>query len=167
MADQPRKNIVWRIFTWLFEAFAAFILLLDAIVRPLYRPLLRWIAARRIMHRFAALIAPLPRFAILILFGIPFVIAEPLKLFALYLAARGLVVTGVLLMILAYLVSFLIVERIYDAGKEKLLTYRWFAWAMLQIGRVRDVLLAIKVRIVARARAWLGDTVPSNKEPKI
>lgn len=167
MADQPQKHIVWRILTWLFEAVAAIILLLDAIARPLYRPLLDWIAAREIMHRFVALVAPLPRFAILILFGVPFIIAEPLKVFALYLIARGLVITGILLLVFSYLVTFLIVERIYEAGKDKLLTYRWFAWAMTQIGRVRDVLLAIKARIAARARAWLGNIVPSSKEPKI
>jgi hypothetical protein len=167
VADQPQKNTVWRIFIWLFEAIAAVILLLDAIARPLYRPLLDWIAAREIMHRFVALVAPLPRFAILILFGVPFVIAEPLKVFALYLVARGLVITGVLLLIFSYLVTFLIVERIYEAGRDKLLTYRWFAWAMTQIARVRDILLAIKARITARARAWLGVTAPSNKEPEI
>jgi hypothetical protein len=152
LADKPVKNSILSILLWLFEVAVGFILLIDAIARPLYRPLLDWIATRRIMHRFAALIEPLPRFVILVLFGVPFAIAEPLKLLAVYLMARGLVVTGVVLLVLAYLVSFLIVERIYEAGRHKLLTYWWFAWAMTQIVKVRDLLLAFRARTMARLR---------------
>jgi hypothetical protein len=136
----------------LFEVAVGSILLIDAIARPLYRPLLDWIAARRIIHRFEAMIKPLPRFVILVLFGVPFAVAEPLKLLAVYLIARGLAVTGVVLLVLAYLVSFLIVERIYEAGREKLLTYWWFAWAMAQIVKVRNLLLAFRDRLLARLR---------------
>lgn len=155
MSDQPQTNILWRLLFWLFEAIVAFILLIDAIARPIYRPLLNWIATWEFMHRMAARIAPLPRFAILVLFAVPFAIAEPLKVFALYLIARGLVVTGVALLISSYLMTFLIVERIYEAGREKLLTYWWFAWAMTQIGHVRDLLMAFRRRLVARVRTWL------------
>ena len=161
LADQSAKNPVWRVVLWLFEIIVAIILLIDAIARPLYRPLLNWIATRQIIHRFEALIRPLPRFVILVLFGVPFVIAEPLKVFALVLVARGLVVIGVTLLILSYLVTFLIVERIYDAGREKLLTYWWFAWAMGQIIRVRAVLVAFKTQITARVRSWLQKTGPA------
>jgi hypothetical protein len=63
-----------------------------------------------------------------------------------------LAVTGVVLLVLAYLVSFLIVERIYEAGREKLLTYWWFAWAMAQIVKVRNLLLAFRDRLLARLR---------------
>jgi hypothetical protein len=152
LAEQPARNPVLSILLWLFEVVVGFILLIDAIARPLYRPLLDWIAQRQIMHRFAAMIAPLPRFVILVLFGVPFAIAEPLKVFAVYLIARGLVVTGVVLLVFSYLVTFLIVERIYEAGREKLLTYWWFAWAMAQIVKVRDLLLAFRARIMARLR---------------
>jgi hypothetical protein len=155
LPDQPQTHILWRLLLWLFEAVVAFILLIDAIARPIYRPLLDWIATWEFMHRMAARIAPLPRFAILVLFAVPFAIAEPLKVLALYLIARGLAVTGIVLLVFAYLMSFLIVERIYDAGRGKLLTYWWFAWAMTQIVRVRDILMALRRRIVARVRTWL------------
>jgi hypothetical protein len=152
LAERPVKNPVLSVLLWLFEIAVGFILLIDALARPLYRPLLDWIATRRIMHRFAAVVAPLPRFVILVLFGVPFAIAEPLKVFAVYLMARGLVVTGVALLIFAYLMTFLIVERIYEAGREKLLTYWWFAWAMAQIVKVRNLLLAFRARVMARLR---------------
>ena len=48
----------------------------------------------------------------------------------------GLVVTA-----FAHLMSFVFVERIYHAGREKLLSYRWFAWIMGQVVRVRDKVL--------------------------
>jgi hypothetical protein len=155
LAEQPVKNPVLSVLLWLFEVAVGFILLIDAVAWPLYRPFLDWLANRQIMHRFAAMIAPLPRFAILVLFGVPFAVAEPLKLLAVYLIARGLAVTGVVLLVLAYLVSFLIVERIYEAGREKLLTYWWFAWAMTQIVKVRDLLLAFRAKAMVRVRDWL------------
>ncbi len=155
MTDPSPKKPVPRFLLWPFQAVVVFILLIDAIARPLYRPLLDWIATRQIMHRFTAAIRPLPRFVILVLFEIPFAIAEPLKVFAVYLIARGLMVTGVVLLVFSYLVTFLVVERIYEAGREKLLTYWWFAWAMTIIGRVRDMLLAVKARAMAGVRSWL------------
>lgn len=155
MTRPTPQHPVLRSLFWLFEAVVAFILIIDAIARPLYRPLLDWIATLQIMRRFTAIIEPMPRATILVLFAVPFAIAEPLKVFALLLVARGLVVTGVLLLIFAYLVTFLIVERIYEAGRGKLLTYWWFAWAMTQIGHVRDLLLAVKARARARLAAWL------------
>jgi hypothetical protein len=133
----------------------AVLLLIDELARPAYRPILDWIATRRFMERFAAAIAPLPRFVILVLFAIPFAIAEPLKLLALLLVARGLVVPGIVLLVLAYLVSFLVVERIYHAGREKLLTYWWFAWAMKQIVLVRNIMVAFRDMTLRTMRAWL------------
>ena len=155
MTDQPPKKPTSRLLLWPFQVVVAFILLIDAIARPLYRPMLDWIATRQIMHRFAAAIRPLPRFLILVLFAVPFAVAEPLKVFAVYLIARGLVITGIVLLVFAYLVTFLIVERIYEAGREKLLTYWWFAWVMGIIGRVRDMLLAFKTRVMIGVRSWL------------
>ncbi|RYE72459.1 MAG: hypothetical protein EOP19_30515, partial [Hyphomicrobiales bacterium] len=63
----------------------------------------------------------------------------------------------------AHLMSFVFVERIYHAGREKLLRYRWFAWIMGQIVRVRDNVLgrvrataayALAMRTRDAARNW-------------
>jgi hypothetical protein len=154
---QPTSpSLARRLFLGLFEAVIAAILLIDAIARPVYRPLLAWILDSRFMRRLALFVAPLPRPVILVLFAVPFAIAEPLKVFALLLIARGRVVAGVLLLVFAYLMTFLIVERIYHAGRNKLLTYVWFKWAMDHIVAVRDALLRVRAALVARARAWLG-----------
>ncbi|MDB5522520.1 MAG: hypothetical protein JWM58_283 [Rhizobium sp.] len=140
---------------WPFRIVVAVILLIDEFARPLYRPMLDWIATWRMMARFTAAVASLPRLTILILFAVPFAIAEPLKLFALVLIARGRIIIGIALLVLAYLMTFLLVERIYHAGRQKLLTYPWFEWAMRQIGQVRNALLKFKAESVTRLRAWL------------
>jgi hypothetical protein len=155
------KRSGWRSLLWTLSAIVIMLfMLVDELARPIYRPLLDWIARWRFMERFEAMVAPLPRFVILVLFGVPFAIAEPLKVFALLLVAKGLVATGIGLLIFAYLVTFLIVERIYHAGQHKLLTYLWFAWAMKQIGAVRDVLVSVKVAAMAQVRSWIRPTGP-------
>jgi hypothetical protein len=154
-SPSPLK-IFQRVFVWVFEAVAVIILVLDAVARPIYRPIHEWLTNSRAMHRFTALIAPLPRPVILVLFAVPFAIAEPLKVLALLLIARGRLVSGIVLMVFAYLMTFLVVERIYHAGRDKLLTYPWFKWAMDTIVLVRDALLRIRTALMARARAWLG-----------
>lgn len=118
------------------------LILLDEIVRPLYRPIARWVAERRFVAQAEAAIARLPRLAILILLAVPFAIAEPLKLVGLILIAREQVGFGAIVLILAHLASFLIVERIYHAGREKLLTYRWLAWIMTLLDSLRTRMLA-------------------------
>lgn len=118
------------------------LILLDEIVRPLYRPIARWVAERRFVAQAEAAIARLPRLAVLILLAVPFAIAEPLKLVGLVLIAREQVGLGATVLILAHLASFLIVERIYHAGRDKLLTYRWFAWIMTLLDSLRTRMLA-------------------------
>lgn len=154
MNQLQTKNLIVRILMWLFEIFAAIILMVDAVARPLYRPLLNWFASLTVMHRFEAWIATLPRFLILVFFAVPFIVAEPLKVFAVYLIAIGMVVSGIVLMALAYLVSFLIVERIYHAGRDKLLTYAWFKWGIDRVVFVRNLLLAARDAAMLRLRSW-------------
>lgn len=116
-------------------------IVLDELLRPLYRPLLRRLARLRVMRRLEEAVAALPRPLVLLALAIPFAIAEPLKLFGLLLFARGQFWAGLVVTAFAHLMSFVFVERIYHAGREKLLSYRWFAWIMGQVVRVRDRVL--------------------------
>jgi hypothetical protein len=137
-----------------FKIAIAVIVLADAIGRPLYRPFLEWVASWRLVEAMERGIAKLPRSAILVLFAIPFVIAEPLKVVALLLIASGNVIIGVPLIVFAYLVTFLLVERIYHAGRDKLLSYAWFAWGMGHVAAVRDYLSAVKKQVFGGVRRW-------------
>lgn len=138
----PRQApLLLRALRAIVELVLAAFILLDELARPLYRPLSRWIASLRLVARMEAAIARMPRLAVLLLLALPLAIAEPLKLVGLVLIGRGQVVFGGIVLALAYLASFLIVERIYHAGRDQLLSYGWLAWTMRHLSRLRAALL--------------------------
>jgi hypothetical protein len=80
--------------------------------------------------------------------------------------ARGQLAAGILVLGFAHLASFLVVERIYHAGREKLMSYGWFAWAMGWLIRLRARALgwirssaayAFAIRSREAARRWWRD----------
>ncbi|HEY5797109.1 MAG TPA: hypothetical protein VIU82_19030 [Bosea sp. (in: a-proteobacteria)] len=152
-----------RIMLAVLRGILTVLIVIDEIARPLYRPLIRWLSALRIVRRIEAAIARLPRLAILTLLAIPFAIAEPLKLLGLWMMADGRARTGLAVFAFAHLVSFLLVERIYHAGRDKLLTYGWLAWGMGLLDRLRRRVLdwvrssaayAFALRSRDAARQW-------------
>ena len=138
-------------------------IVIDEIARPLYRPLIAWFASLQIVARMEAIIARQSRLAILGLLAVPFAIAEPLKLLGLVMMAGGRARTGLVVFGFAHLVSFLLVERIYHAGRDKLLSYGWLAWIMSLLTRLRSRVMdwvrssaayAFALRSRDAARAW-------------
>jgi hypothetical protein len=127
------------------KAVVVLYVVLDGIVMPV-RPLLGWVARLRFVIRLQDLVAALPPYAILVLLAVPFAFAEPAKIYALYLMTEGQFATGLVTISMAYLVSLLVVERIYHAGRAKLKTIPWFA-------RLMDWLTGIRDRLLAWARA--------------
>lgn len=117
-------------------------LVLDAIFTPIFWPLFRWLTKLRYIIRLQEIIARLPPYAILVSLAIPFAFAEPAKLVALYLIAAGHLTAGLILTAVAHLVTLVVVERIYHAGREKLRTIPWFAKLMDWLTGIRDQLLA-------------------------
>jgi len=84
-------------------------------------------------------------------------VVEPLKVLALLWIAKGWLKAGILLLVLAYLVSFLDVDRIYHAGRESLLSIGWFAAVMAWLVALRETVLAPIRRSAtykAVVRAW-------------
>lgn len=142
------------------RAIIVFAMVLDGIFRPLYRPVIRALSNLKIIQRLESRIAQLPRLAILLCLAVPFAIAEPMKIIGLVLFAHGAFKSGVVLTILAHLSTFLIVERIYHAGREKLLTYGWLAWIMRYVRFARSfydrlklaALSWIRLRLLAQSR---------------
>ncbi|WP_332680630.1 hypothetical protein [Bosea sp. (in: a-proteobacteria)] len=117
------------------------VILLDELVWPLYRPLLAWLGSLGAVARIEAAIARLPPYGVLAMLAVPFVVAEPMKLVALVLLARGSLAAGIALMALGHLTSFVLVERIYHAGRGQLLTIGWFARCMAWLDRIRQVVV--------------------------
>ena len=83
----------------------------------------------------------MPPYAILVCLLIPFAVAEPLKVVGLVWIGEGRVKVGVLTLVLAYLASFLLVDRIYHAGRDKLLSIAWFAAVMVRLVAIREAVL--------------------------
>lgn len=166
--DPSKKSLPVRLALGIVRAVLTVFIILDEIARPFYGPLVRWFASLRLVHRLEEAVSRLPRPLVLLALAVPFAIAEPLKLVGLVLMARGAFWPGLIVLGLAHLASFLIVERIYEAGRKKLLTYAWFAWIMGLVTRLRDRVLgwvrasaayafAIRTRDAAR-RWWRGLT---------
>ena len=130
---------------WIFRLVAAVIILLDELARPIYRPLLARLAALGIMQAFERWIAKLPVLAVLILLLVPYAIVEPLKFLGLVWAADGWPKRGTALFLLAHLVSFVLIERVFTAGRPQLMTIPWMAWVI-------DTASAVRRRIVVALR---------------
>lgn len=161
--QDDKRGPLARVLFAILRAILTVVIVFDEIARPLYRPLIDWVASLRIVARMEVVIARQSRLAILALLAVPFAIAEPLKLLGLVMMADGRFRTGLVIFAFAHLVSFLLVERIYHAGREKLLTYGWLNWLMTLLDRLRRRALdwvrssaayAFAIRARDAARAW-------------
>lgn len=143
---------------------------LDALLGPLVRPAIAWAASLELIQRVARWIAGLPPYGVLALFAVPFAIIEPFKAVALYWMAAGSFWFGLVALGLAHLASLLICERIFHAGKDRLLEIGWFARGYGVLVRVRDGALAwirstaawrACAALAAEIRAWAKRLVGS------
>jgi hypothetical protein len=68
----------------------------------------------------------------LLLLMVPVTLAEPLKMVAVLVAGKGHWLSGMAMIVAAYGVSLLVVERLFRIVKPKLLMLPWFAviWAI-------------------------------------
>ncbi|MFG1330952.1 hypothetical protein V5F41_06815 [Xanthobacter autotrophicus] len=141
-----------------FRIVCGAVILLDELVRPLYRPLIRRIAELRLMRAFEGWIARRSPYLVLVLIGVPYIVVEPLKFLALIGIANGHAKVGAVAFLLANLVSFVLIERIFTAGKAQLMTLRPMAWLITTAGAVRASVvswlhlaeLKARLRVLAR-----------------
>lgn len=146
MTPPPRHDLLRRSLLVAAEVVVAAFLLLDDLARPIYQPLIRLVGTWRVMDRLDQAVTRQSPLAVLVILAVPLVIAEPLKLLGVVLIAAGHAVTGLVLLAFAYLASFLLIERIYRAGKPKLMTMPWVAWAI-------DLLEGLHASVLAWLRA--------------
>ena len=143
---------------------------LDELLFPLFRPLIGWLGHLRLFQRIAILIRGLPPYAVLVLLAVPFILIEPAKIFALYWGAVGHPIQGLVLLIIAQIVSILTCDRIFHVGYEPLMRIGWFKRLMDWLIRLRDRALnwakstaawKAGADIVRNARAWLRGLIAS------
>ena len=122
----------------------------DALARPAYQPLLRLLSRLPILQRLERWVAAKPRWLILAILAVPFLGVEPLKVLGLIWIGEGLILRGVALLAFAYGASFLLVERLYRAGRGKLRSYRWLAVCIDFAVGIKDAVLTS----LRTTRAW-------------
>lgn len=155
MVINTRRRSAWQLLLVPLRFVIAVLVLINEVARPLYRPFVNWFSSLSIVVHFGEFVGSLPRGVILVLFVVPLAIAEPLKIYALFVIARGHVISGLVIIALAYLMSFLLVERLFHAGREKLLTYGWLKWTMDRVETVRNSVADMKRSVIATVRSWL------------
>lgn len=72
---------------------------------------------------------------------VPLLLVEPLKLVAVLIAGKGHWLTGTGMLVGAYAVSILFVERLFRMVKPKLMTLRWFARLWPWVTAFRDKII--------------------------
>lgn len=115
-------------------------------------PIWRLLSRIQLLKRLSNWVAGLPRWGVLLALAAPLVVAEPLKVAGLYALAIGQVFWGVALQGVGHGLSLLLVERIIDAGRLQLMSYRWFAIGYGWFERIRAAALAWPP--VVAARLW-------------
>lgn len=112
--------------------------LIDDVVLAAFRPLVAWASGLRLFLRLALVLRRLPPYPTLILFLVPFVVLEPFKVGGLWLMATGRFRAGLIMLVVAHVLSIVLVERLFHATREKLLTIGWFAWVYGRVMRLYD-----------------------------
>src|SRR5215813_5554375 len=115
----------------------------DVLFVSVARPISRWFAANFPMPRVRAWIRSLPPYPCLALFSVPVILLEPVKMIAAYMAATGQVVGATVTFVVGELLKLVLVERLFELTKNKLMTIPAFAWCY---------------RHYARAKAWIRET---------
>lgn len=137
--SQHLEDYPWRrILLWPAEALVGIYVVLDDIFTPILQPVVQWIVTLPLVLRLQQFARDLPPYGVLGLMAVPFVLGEPAKLYGLYLVGTGYWVTGIVVLGLAYLVTIVLVDRVYAAGKAKLHSIPWFAFIMDWLIAVRD-----------------------------
>lgn len=161
--DSPMLALLRHIARTLVAIVVLAYTLLDELLFPIFRPLLRWLGHLRLFEQIGALIGRLPPYVVLALLAVPFVLIEPAKVYALLLIGTGHLVTGVVTMLVAQVLSLLIIERIYHAGHAPLMRIGWFRALMGWIITLRDKALGLlrqtaawrlTIRQTRRVKAW-------------
>lgn len=111
-----------------FVADAAFLAIAD--------PIATWVGNRKIFVGLKEWIRSLGPYATLALFLVPFVILEPAKPAAAYLAATGHALIAFGIFVLIEILKLVVLERLFAVSRDKLMSFSGFAWAYRQYRQV-------------------------------
>ena len=116
--------------------------LVDVIFMTIARPVADWCANHWVFVRLRSWIASLRPYPALALLAVPFILLEPIKPVAAYLAATAHVRTALFILIIGELLKLVLVERLFCMTRDKLMSIPNFAWAYGKFRWVKDWLEA-------------------------
>lgn len=134
--------------TWVWDRVVAVAQSLAALVR--------WAEVRVALMR---VVDRLPVWILLLMFGVPFVVAETGAAFCVFVAATGHILAGSVGYIAVKVFGFALVVPIFDLTREKLLTLPWFAFLYEKLLAFHHFALGLIAPYRAAARKLAGDLV--------
>ncbi len=141
-----QSTIARKILTGAGFAIVGLFTIIDQIAGPAFRPLIRILSQSSPIAWLRRLARRLPARVALVALLVPFAGAEPAKIYGLYLMGEGRFTFGLVTIALAYHVSLLLVDTIYDGARPQLRSIAWFA-------AVVDWLAALKNQMLDAVRA--------------
>jgi hypothetical protein len=130
--------------------FVAIYVAVDELFSLVTQPIAAWLEQRTFLRRLRRWITSLPPYAALALFAIPLVVLEPVKPAAAYLAATGHFALGAALFVGGELLKLVLVERLFQLNRRKLLAIPAFAWCYVRVFAVRKWLVSSAIWRSAR-----------------
>lgn len=133
---------------------AAIYFIADVLLLGVVRPISRWFAATFAMPKVAAWIRSLPPYPCLALFSVPVILLEPVKMVAAYMAATGQVIAAAVTFIVGELLKLVLVERLFELTKTKLMKIPTFAWGYNHYARGKAWAKSTEAWRLVRSLAW-------------
>jgi hypothetical protein len=137
-------------------ALALAYVVVDVLLGLLFRPLYRYLAGIGFLERVTAKIRNLNPYASLALFLLPIIILEPAKPIAAYVLATGHVWLAVAIYAVAEILKLVVVERLFQITRDKLLTIPAFAWGYGRWKLASDWLASTGIWRTARHLVFRG-----------
>ena len=120
---------------------AALYLCVDFVFAWIAKPVSNWLVRHFEMPRLRRWIRSLPPYPSLALFSVPVILLEPVKFVAAYIAATGNYIGALFTFAFGELLKLVLIERLFDLTREKLMRISAFAHAYGHYIRARNWIL--------------------------
>jgi hypothetical protein len=124
--------------------------LVDAVFMTVARPLANRIAAHWIFGSLRLRIASLRPYPTLALFAVPLIVLESVKPVAAYLTGTGHIAIGLIILVVGEVLKLVLVERLFCASRDKLISRPAFAWTYGMCLQAREWLESLEAWQTAR-----------------
>lgn len=140
--DTYRRRVL-RVLSWPAAILILIYFLFEDLFLSWLRPLFRYLGGLAPFAALGRMLKRLPPYVALLVIAVPFVLIEPVKVFSLFWIGIGHFVSGTILLVLSYVVSLFVVERMFHVMHEQLLSIGWFAWAFEKVMAAKAWALAL------------------------